>query len=385
MLVAQVVWRRRGLGAAVALAGLLMACSSSPHKPAELEKLTPSIAGKVVWSERLSGVSFPLGAQAVKVDGMGQFVVAGDNGVVMALQADTGKQLWQLEVGRKLAAGVGSDGRRHAVVTQDNELVVIDSSKGSPTILWRKPLGGTVSTAPLVAGERVFVLNVDRAAQAFDALDGRKLWELRRPGEALTLAQAGVLAAYKDTLVLSQGPRLTGVDPLTGSVRWEAQVGSTRGTNEVERLADLVGPGLRIGDVLCARAFQWAVGCVDLPKGVLIWSRQVGGREGIGGDAELIFGADGADRLTAWRNGTGDVLWTNEQYLYRGLSAPLAVGKTVLIGDFEGYVHFLARDTGNALLRLSTDGSAIVGRPLAMGPTVLVVTRKGGLFAMRPE
>jgi len=252
-------------------------------------------------------------------------------------------------------------------------------------VLWRKPVGAPVSTAPLVAGERVFVQRVDRVVQAFDALDGRKIFDLRRPGEALTLAQAGVLASYKDTLVAGLGPRLTGLDPVNGNVRWEAAVANPRGTNEVERLSDVLGPVVRAGEVICVRAFQSAVGCVNAERGAALWTRNVGGTDAIGGDAQAIFGADGSDRITAWKTATGDVIWTAEQFLYRDLSAPLVLGNTVLFGDFEGQVHFLARDTGKTQLRLATDGSAIVGRPVASGTTVLVVTRNGGLFALRPE
>lgn len=375
--------RRSVLTGALVLAGSLMlsACSlfgsNSATKPAALEQITPAIAGRVVWEARLDSVQFPLSIAAVGE----QFVVAGSDGVVTALLASNGKPLWRAEVGQKLSAGVGSDGRFAAVVTRNSELVVLDGGKTA----WRKTLSTPVIAAPLVAGERVFVLTVDRQVLAFDALDGHKLWEMRRPGDALTLAQAGVIGAYKDTLIVGQGPRLTGVDPLKGTVRWEASVANPRGTNEVERLADLVGPMLRSGDLLCARAFQSAVGCVNADRGVAQWSRNVGGVNGIGGDAKIVVGGDASDRLTAWNAANGEVNWTAEQFQNRRLSAPLVQGATVLVGDFEGYVHFLNRETGKTQLRLSTDGSAIAAAPVALGTTVLVATRKGGLFALRPE
>jgi outer membrane protein assembly factor BamB len=276
---------------------------------------------------------------------------------------------------------VGSDGRFAAVVTRDGELVAFDAGK----LIWRKPVGSRVTTAPLVAGERVFVLGVDRTVQAFDVLDGRRLWTLQRPGDPLTLSQAGVLLAYKDTLVAGQGPRLTGIDPLRGSVRWEVPVASPRGTNEVERLADLVGPAARVGTTICARAFQAAVGCVNAERGTLAWSKNIGGNDGVAGDEQFVFGADASDRLTAWRTATGEVAWSSEKLLHRGLAAPLSIGRTVVFGDAEGQVHWLSRDKGETLLRLPTDGSAVVAAPALSGSTMLVVTRNGGLFAFRPE
>ena len=374
-------WAVLGLLAALAV---LAGCAADKPKPTGLEVFTPQIAGRQVWSASLASVQFPL-AVAVRD---GNFVVAGTDGTVLALEAQGGRELWRGQVGAKLSAGVGSDGRFAAVVTTDNELVVLD--KGAR--LWSTRLGSRTSTAPLVAGERVFVIGVDRVVHAFDALDGRRLWTFQRAGEALTLAQPGVLAAYKNTLVAGIGAVMLGLDPTTGSVRWEVALTSPRGTNEVERLNDLVGPVLRVGDTLCARAFQTAVGCIALSgagtateRATVRWSRNAGGQQALGGDAELVFGADATDRISAWRAGAGELAWTHDRLLYRGLSAPLATGKTVMLGDFEGQVHFLSREDGKTLLRLPTDGSPVAAQPVLSGTTALVVTRKGGLFAFRPE
>ena len=368
------------LAAAMALVAALLGCAADKPEPMKLELATPMIAGRQVWNSTVGGVQFPLAVTVRE----GAFIVAGSDGLVLALDAQTGGERWRGQAGATLSAGVGSDGRLAAVVTVDNELVVLE--QGVKT--WSTRLASRTTTAPLVAGERVFVLGVDRVVHAFDAIDGRRLWTQQRPGEALTLAQPGVLAAFKNTLVAGLGAQLLGLDPSNGSVRWDVAITSPRGTNEVERLHDLVGPLLRVADSLCARAFQTAVGCVDISgadRANLRWSRVVGGQKAVGGDADFIFGADGSDRLSAWKAGVGELAWTNERLLYRQLSAPLSTGKTVVFGDLEGQVHFLDRETGKTLLRLATDGSPVVSQPVLSGTTVLVVTRNGGLFAFRPE
>ena len=367
----------RLLAGALALA--LAACSSGPDrpKPKPFEAIAAPIAGKQVWSQRIGSIDFPL-AVAVRE---GVFTVASSDGTVAAFQADTGREVWRTSVDGRIVAGVGSDGRFAAVVTREGELVVLDGGK----LLWRKPVGTKVVTAPLVAGERIFVLGVDRRVIAWDALDGRKLWQQQRPGEPLTLAQGGVLAAFKNTLLVGQGPRLAGLDPLNGSVRWEVPVASPRGTNEVERLADLVAPLLRQGDSVCVRAFQSAVGCVNAERGNLQWSKNVGGTEGIAGTEQVVIGADASDRITAWRTASGEVAWSSESLLYRNLGAPQVAGPTAVFVDGEGTVHWLSLDKGEPLLRLTTDGSAPAAAPMVSGTTLVVVTRNGGLYAFRPE
>ncbi len=369
--------RRRVLAALLAAAAALAGCGTEKPKPAPLEPVTPKMSVRLLWNARIGTVDFPLSVVARP----GQFVAASGDGTVVALAADTGRELWRGNAGGAVSAGVGSDGRYAAVVTVDDRLQVLD--RGRP--VWSAQLGSRAATAPLVAGERVFVVGVDRVVRAFDAADGRRLWRFQRPNEALTLANPGVLAPFNDTLLVGQGAVLVGLDPDKGTARWEVALTPPRGTNEVERLNDLVGPPLRIGNTLCMRAYQTAVGCIDAGSHVLRWSRIVGGIEPVGGDADYVFGADSSDRITAWRTASGDLAWNHDRLLYRGLSAPLSIGRAVVFGDFEGLLHFMARDDGQILLRVPTDGSAIVAPPVVADRTMLAVTRNGGLFAFEVE
>lgn len=371
-------WIRGSLWMGAALALLAGCASKDTLPPAPLQVIKPQIAGRQVWQTRLSDkVDFPLALAATKA----RFYAADGGGTVLALDAANGHEVWRTRVGDDLSAGVGSDGRWTAVVTRRNELVTLEEGAER----WRAKLGVRVVTAPLVAGERVFVVGVDRSVQAFDAQDGRLLWVMRRPGDALTLAQASVLTAYKDTLLVGQGNRLMGLDPLKGSVRWEATVALPRGTNEIERLSDLIGPSARVGSVFCVRAYQTAVGCVDAASATTAWNISTTGTAGVAADEDKVYATDAADRVTARRRSDGVSLWSNERLLNRRLSAPLVLGPAVVFGDLEGQVHFLSRANGDILLRLPTDGSAIVGAPVLSGTTVLVATHDGGLFAFRPE
>ncbi len=369
--------RRRLLSLATLGAGLVLAgCGADRPKPTPLESVTPQIGARALWQTRLGAVNFPLSV-AARAD---QVILATSDGTVVALQSGDGREIWRGSVGGSITAGVGSDGRFAAVVTAANELRVLDRGRAS----WSTALASRAVTAPLVAGERVFVVGVDRVVHAFDATDGRRLWRFARQGEALTLAHPAALAAFNDTLLVGQGAVLIGLDPTAGTVRWEVALTPPRGSNEIERLNDLVGPLLRLGDVVCTRAFQTAVGCIDAQRHALRWSRIGGGIQALAGDAEMVFGADSSDRVSAWRTGTGDLAWTHDRMLYRGLSAPLVVGRSVVFGDFEGQLHFLARDDGRTLMRLPTDGSAIAAQPVLVDGRLVVVTRAGSVFAFRP-
>lgn len=365
--------RALALGAVVVLAG----CAADKPKPTPLENLAPKIAASQVWEARIGSIGFPM---VPSVRG-GVLYVASGGGDVLALHADSGATLWRASAGAAIAAGVGSDGRFTSVVTRGNEVVTFDSGRE----VWRKRVPSAVVTPPFVAGERVFVMGVDRAVHAFDALDGRRLWVYSKPGDALTLAQASVVSSFGNNLMVAQGQRLTALDPLRGTVQWEVPLASPRGSNEVERLADLIGPAVRVGDRVCARAFQAAVGCADAARGALLWSRNNAGAQAVASNAELVIGADASDRITAWRADNGDVAWQSEKLLHRGLSGALAMGSSVVFGDSEGYLHFLQAGSGEQQLRLRAGSKAILGAPALSGSTMLVVAQDGGVYAFRPN
>lgn len=364
--------------AGVALA-LLAACSggSNAPKPTALKPVVPVVAVQQVWTARLGTVSFPMTLSASG----SQLFAAASNGTVVAIDARNGQDIWRLNLGTPLAAGVGSDARMAAVVTQGNELVAIEQGRE----VWREKLTAQAYTAPLVAGGRIFVLTADRAVHAFDGNSGRKLWTQQRPTEPLVLRQAGVLLAVGDTLVAGLAGRLTGLNPANGSLRWDVPIASPRGINDVERLVDLVGPVSRLNNVLCVRAFQASVGCVNAERGILQWTKSAEGSVGLDGDERLIFAVESDGKVVTWKRADGESGWRSEQLRFRGLTAPRVVGRSIAIGDASGFVHLLSREDGTFVNRLATDGSAIVATPTLVGETLVVVTRSGTIFGFKPQ
>lgn len=358
---------------------LVSACSFSPKKPepAPLPPVAALMGTQLAWTAQVGPGPASASPQVVGT----RVFFAGAGGTVAAIDAETGRDIWRTVLDTPLATGVGSDGETAAVVTRDNALIALSGGQQR----WRVQLPAKVFTTPLVAGGRVFVVTADRTVLAFDGGNGARLWSQQRPGEPLVLSQAGVLLAVGDTLVAGLSGRLTGLNPQNGSVRWEAPIATPRGTNEVERLVDLVGPVSRLGDSVCARAYSAAVGCVDASRGSVVWSQAAQGSVGLSGDDRLVFGADSDGRVRAWQRASGEAAWTSDRLKYRSLSAPLAVGRVVALGDATGTLHLLSREDGSELTRLTTDGSAIVGGPALAGQVLLVQTRNGGVFAWRPQ
>lgn len=362
------------------VAAVLAACSSGPKKPepAPLVPVTALVPARLAWNVGVGAVD-PLMMPAVHLDTV---FLANAAGTVHALDARTGQVQWRVEAGGPLSAGIGTDGSVAAAVTRQNELVTV-TAQG---VQWRVRLPARVYTPPLVAGQRVFVLMADRSVAAFDGRTGTRLWlQAARGADALVLQQPGVLLAVGDTLVAGISGRLVGMNPANGTVRWDAAVARPRGVNEIERLVDLVGRVGRVDEQVCVRAFQSAVGCVDATRGAVAWTQNADGAIGVHADAERVYGIENNGRMVAWQRRNGERAWTHDRLLNRGATAPLAAGRSIVVGDAQGFVHLFAREDGSVLNRLSTDGSAIVAGPLLAGSTLVAVTRNGGVYGWRPE
>lgn len=361
-----------------ALGGCAWFGSGNTPKPADLGPNVVNLPVRQAWKLEIPSVKdVNLRAQ---VQGDNVFVAAAD-GTVVSINAANGRENWRAQAGSKLQTGVGADGRMAAVVTTSNELVVLDAGAK----LWSKKLNASAFTAPLVAGGRVFVLAADRSVTAFDAQNGARLWTQKRDGEPLVLRQQGVLMPFGNTLLAGLSGRLVAFNPDNGNVEWEAPLAAPRGTNDVERLVDLVGPASRVGNVVCARAFQSSVGCVDMNVGRTGWAQTAKGAVGIAADAEYVFGTESNGIVQAWSVSDGAKRWSVDRFQHRKLTAPLVLGRAVVTADESGLVHVLSKKDGSHLNRLTTDGTGVAVAPVVAADTLVVVTRGGGIYGFRPD
>ena len=358
---------------------VLAACSSTPDKPTPTA-LTPLTSQRTVtplWSAQVG----PVGNVLAMNTASGRLAVVSQNGLVSVMNAETGSLTWQFPLNTPISAGIGGDGLRYAVVTQANELVTLSDGK----VLWRAKLPANAFTTPLVAGGRVFALTTDRTVLAFDGATGQRLWSQQRSGEALVVRQAGILTTFQENLLVGLSGRLVAMSPSNGVSRWESTVGSSRGTNEVERLVDLVAGVSRVNNVVCARAYQTAVSCVDATRGSVVWTRAAQGHVGVTGNETWVFGSETDGKFFAWNRTSGQVAWQTDSLRFRGLTAPSFADGQLLVGDELGWLHWLDPKNGQTLARVQLDSSGIAATPLRVGKNWVSVSKNGLLQAYRAD
>jgi outer membrane protein assembly factor BamB len=363
----------------LALTVFLGACSSTSEKPTPkaLAEFKAQLTVRKVWSASLGATTSPLTAQVSNA----QLALVSSSGVVLVLNAETGAEIWRTALNSPVTAGVGFDGNRVAVITQSNELIVLTQGN----VIWKSKLPALSYTAPFVAGGRVFVVTADRNVMAFDGASGQNLWTQQRTGEPLVLKQAGILTSYQDNLLVGLAGRLVALNPANGISKWEANIGTSRGTNEVERLVDLVAGVSRVNNVVCARSFQTSVTCLDANKGSNVWTRTSAGHVGLAGSEASVFGVESDSKLTAWSRDSGQVQWQSDALRFRGLTAPAAADGQLLVGDDLGWVHWLDLRGGQTVARVQADATGIAMAPLRAGKNWVVVSKNGLVQAFRAD
>jgi len=353
----------------------LTACGSSKPQPAQIPPVKADKPIQALWKFKLGDdVSFVQSLQVVQE----RLSLTTDDGNIAVVNVRNGQAVWLFDLKTALNTGTGFDGEHVAVVTLNNELVLLKAGK----VLWRSRLTSQSYTHPLIAGERVFMMMADRSVLAFDLASGQRLWMQQRPGEPLVLKQNGVLMPFQNTLLVGLGGRLTALNPDNGQVKWDVPVANPRGINDLERLVDLVAKPSRVENSVCVRAFQAQVGCVDAFRGSVLWTRSSVGSQGVDGDAKTLIGTESNGMVQAWSRTSGDRLWDSDRLKYRELTGPLFTSKGIVIGDSGGWLYLLSAADGSLINRVqtSTDGFASTPTSLADGGFV-VLTRNGLLLA----
>lgn len=367
------------LGVSAALAGCSMFSSDPKNKPAELTPIVASEELSVVWRGAVGKAGDFVFTPAVVGDST---YAAGRDGTIARF--DNGRETWRISAGETLSGGVGSDGALVAVGTPKGEVLTFDAETGKP--LWKAQVSSEVLAAPAIGEGLVVVRSGDSRIAGFDTADGTRRWVYQRATPTLNLrTNVGVLLGQKVVVAGFPGGKLVALNNETGTAIWEVTVALPKGATELERVADLGSSPVVQGRDICAAAFQGRVACFDIGTGNMTWSRDVSSSAGIDMDDQRVYVSDDAGTVLAFSRQTGASIWKQDKLFMRRLTRPVALGRRVAMADFQGVVHLLNAEDGTFVGRATTDGSAIRAEPQRTGDGLVVQTRDGGVFALRPR
>lgn len=367
----------RRLAAAGLLLAFLAACGSKGPKPAPLVDFKPSVDMRVDWRAAVGESGNYIFTPAIYQDSV---FAASSSGDLIRLDAATGKTVWRVNTKAPLSGGVGA-GENLVLVGSAKGVVLAYDLAGKP--LWQSTVSSEVLSSPQASGEFVVVRSGDNRIFGLDARDGSRRWEYQTVTPPLTLrANPGV--AIVDNFVIAGLPagKLVVLNLANGGVIWEAVVASPKGDNELERITDIAGQPLVERNRVCAVTYQGRAACFETEKGSQLWARPASSAGRLAVDDLSVYLSEEAGSVVALDKNAGTSIWKQDKLSYRSLSSPLAFKDYVVVGDFEGQVHFLKFEDGSFAARVPTDGSGIAATPRSLEDKVLVQTRDGSLYAM---
>ncbi len=367
----------------------LTACSSlnpfaskavQRNVPSALTDFKPVLPVARIWSTSIGNAGNYTFSPATAA---GNVFVAAANGEIASLDAATGRVKWRVNAGVALTAGVGADESTVVVAAEKGAVLAFDADG---KLRWKVQASSEILSAPAVGQGLVIIRSIDNRILALDADTGVRRWVAQRTAPGLSLRSApGIMIADSTAYIALPGGRLLALSLSNGGARWEAVVGDPRGATELERIVDLSGVPVAVGRDVCAVAFQGRVACFDLTSGSPRWAKELSSDVGLGADERFVFAADVRGGVTAYTRDAGLNVWRNDQLANRRLSAPVSFGRAVVVGDGQGYVHFLSRESGAFIGRVSTDGSAIASTPLVAGANLIFQTQSGAVVALAAE
>ncbi|HEY7640132.1 MAG TPA: outer membrane protein assembly factor BamB [Steroidobacteraceae bacterium] len=365
--------------AALALAG----CKDKDlDPPAELVDIVAKRTVHREWSAGLGGDSkrLRLALRPMVVDG--KVYAASHDGEVVAFAADSGRRLWSVKTKLPLSAGPEVDGGLIVVGSSEGDIVALDAANGSER--WRKSIGSEVLARPLIAKDVVVIRTVDGHVEGMAAADGSQRWAVDEQVPKLTLRGTAppVLAGDRIICGFDDG-KVLAIDPRNGDVMWDAIVNAPHGRTELERLSDIDSPPRISGDDIFVVGFQGRVAMLALDSGQIWWARDASSYRGFSMDDDNIYLTNSDSVVVAMKRSDGAVIWEQDKMKRRGLTAPAIDGDALVVGDFEGYVHWLDKATGEIVARQKTDGDRISNSAVTTDAGVFVQTDSGKLVAFK--
>lgn len=365
------------------LGAMLGGCAGrkeTAEPPAELTDFDATLDVEQLWSGKVGGGSerLRLGLRPAS-DGARIYAGAYD-GQIASFDAQTGEKLWSVKTRLNLTAGPGYGDGALAFGTADGDLLLVDAATGQER--WRERIGSEVLAAPAIGSGVVVVRSVDGRLRGFSATNGSTLWSIEQTLPTLTL-RGNTAPRVAGTLVVSgfNNGRVAAYEVASGDPVWEVAVANPTGRTELERLVD-VSSGLVIvgNDVYVVGYHGRAVG-IDLETGVVIWQQELSSYAGLGADFNNVYVASDFDSVVALSRTAGTQVWRQDALRLRDITAPTRYADTLVVGDFEGYVHWLSPDNGDFLARERAARDRISAAPLVVGENVYVQGDDGTLAA----
>jgi outer membrane protein assembly factor BamB len=373
---------------ALTFAALLVAAGCSKDKdvepPAALVKFPETLPVKKLWGDGVGG-----GKKQIKLRlGLGPAIdnglvfAANHKGEILAVSLETGRDVWVKKLKLPISAGPAAALGIVVAGTSKGTVIALDGATGRQ--LWRAQINSELLSSPAISEKVIVLRSVDGRLNGLDTATGKVLWSVEQQVPRLSLRGIATPIVAKQAAISGfDNGKVMAVSLTTGDTLWDTTLASPHGRTELDRLVDIDSAVQVVGENVFAAGFQGRTAMLALDSGQQWWSHDMSSYRGLAVDADNLYVTQSDGTVVAMRQRDGAELWRNEKLKRRGLSTPIVTGSAVAIADFQGYIHWLDKGTGELVARVRIAKQRVSSPPAGVGDTIVVLTDGGSLAAYR--
>jgi outer membrane protein assembly factor BamB len=283
-----------------------------------------------------------------------------------------------------LSAGPATDGKVLAAGSNNGDVIALDATNGD--FLWAVTVTSEVLAAPVVIPGKVIVRTVNGKLTALDSRTGEQLWSVQQSMPRLSVRGTSAPVVARNLVICGfDNGRVAAYDASDGGVVWDVLVEPPSGRTAIERLVDINSLVQVAGSDVFAVGYQGSLGAIAIESGQLLWTREISSYSGLAIDIRTIYVSDQRSELVAVSRSSGRELWRRKDLRNRDITAPAVFGASVVVGDYEGYLHWFDLSTGELQARVRAGSDRITSQPLVVNDILYVMNDGGKLYAYKVQ
>lgn len=378
-------------GSSILLLALVTACLSGCSifsaddeiEPAKLQKIQQQVELTTLWSARSASSNNHFWANLQMAVSAESLFTADHSGSIVASDLKNGQPQWSVDLDLPISGGLGYGDQKLVFGTIEGQIYVLNASDGG--LLWSADVSSEVLSSPAVNSKIVVAQSIDNRLYAFDAKTGEELWQ-HDAGAPILSVRGNSSSMILNNMVISafDNGKLIAFNADNGALLWETRLALPKGRTELERMIDIDGQPILVGDIIYSVSYQGRLGALTRGTGRNLWFQDSSSHHSPAHSRGKLFVTEAKNHVVrAFKAGNGEELWNNNQLEYRQLTGPATLGNSVAVADAEGYIHLLDADTGEFVGRTKVGGGGVSADLLVVDQTLLVQSNNGLISAFK--
>jgi len=370
-----------GIGAALSGCGMF-GSDNTLSEPTPLAKIEQEQSLERLWSLNIGGDLGERYHQFKPSITDGKIFAVSAEGDVVAADSKTGEVLWRRELDVEVLGGVGAGNGLAILSTLNGEVLALSADDGSER--WRYQASSEVVAQPQMNAELVVIQQLDGKMVALSLDDGAVRWsyDSQIPRLSLRGTSAPIVAADLTLAAFANG-KMVAVDNQAGRQVWEQRISLAEGRSELERIIDIDAQPLVYNRLVYVGGYQGRLAAVSPADGRIVWARDHSTYRGLAGGFGNIYTVTDEGSVQSYDARSSASVWQQDALLHRGVTSPVVIGNSVLVGDAEGYIHAMSQVDGHLTARYRVDSSGLQSDFLVRDDIIYALSNDGRLAALK--